>query len=167
MRFGRTITVILCVALPFSVVAGQTSETKREDCVAQKAEGWPLPWSTMKYSASKRTVLLYNDKPTELHRQLLTFPRETAIPVPGCNAIHLLQTSGVTRVDFQGHVFAYLVSGTSVHRDETGHLRDLGSVTFAMWYDDIGDGRFRKVIGTPPLPPAIPAWVYRGSDHPK
>jgi len=62
-------------------------------------------------------------------------------------------------------VFAYLISGPRVSPDETGHERFLGSISFAMWYDEDGDGRFRKVIWTPLLPPTIPAWARRGGDR--
>ena len=86
-----------------------------------------------------------------------------AIQVPGCGGNRLLQTDNIVRLDFQGYVFAYLVSGARVHRDETGHLRDLGSVAYAIWYDENGDGRFRSVIWTPVLPPPVPPWARRHS----
>ncbi|MBZ5531565.1 MAG: hypothetical protein LAO20_09045 [Acidobacteriia bacterium] len=166
MRLSQTFLLTLCLAAPFVVAAGQTAEFKKEDCVAQNDAGWPFPWSAMKYSISNRAVLLYNGKPTVIHKQLLTFAKEISIPVPGCGTSHLLRTNSIGRIDFEGHVFAYLISGVAVNRDERGHERATGAIKFAMWYDEEGDGRFKKVIWTPPLPPAIPAWA-RGSKGPK
>lgn len=86
-------------------VAAQALGQQQGDSVAKNPQGWTLPWLEMKYSVSKRVVLLYNDKPTELHQQPLTFAPDTAIPVPACDGTHFLKTDSVTRVDFQGHVF--------------------------------------------------------------
>ncbi len=153
-------TVLLTMLITCAVVQVMAqSRSTMGDCIAENSDGWPLPWSGMKYSLSSRTPFSNGENSTELHKQMLIFEKKIAIPVPSCTGNNLFQTNNIARLDFQGHVFAYLVSGVRVSRDGNGRLLDMGSVAFAMWYDDRGDGRFRKVIGTPELPPAIPSWA--------
>lgn len=167
MKLLEILVLASCIATPFLYGSGQAGGTQ-EDCVARNADGWPLPWLGMKYSVSKRSVLLHNGKPTDMNKQLLTFPREISISVPGCGgASRLLRTNSVARIDFEGHVFAYLVNGTAIYRDEKGHDRALGAIKWATWYDEDGDGRFRKILWSPTNPPVVPAWVHRGSEAPK
>jgi hypothetical protein len=155
----QILPVLLCLATNLSGVDAKP-ENITSDCVAENSNSWSLPWSSIKYIPLNREPLLHNEKPTQLHRRLLKFPREISVPVPGCKSTHLLRTRSVAEIDYDGHVFAYLISGIGVYRDQEGHERALGSAKFAMWYDDDGSGRFKKVIWTPTLPPTIPAWVY-------
>ena len=161
MKTYKRLAFIVSLGVSFLGLASQSAGLTGEDCVAQNPAGWSLPWAGMKHSALKHTPLLYNGKPTEMRKQLWKFSSDISFAVPGCGGPSRLRTDTIAAIDFNGHVFAYIISGVAVLRDENGHETFLGAVKSAEWLDNDGDGRFETIVWTPQGPPSIPAWVRR------
>jgi len=159
--------IVLCTCCLASLGAGGVAQTeaKADVCVGQNTGGSSLPWSGMSYSISRRSVLLYNKKPTELRQRVLKFAKEMTFVVHACGGDRLIRSDSVSAVDFKGKVFAYFTTGELVSRDCAGHWESIGAITTAMWYDDVGDGKFSKILVGPELPPIIPAWVRREKQY--